>query len=112
MKVNKELMELYRNIGEDIVIRGISGMAQNHKSNKSDGSSVYVNSEIDSIAEALEKDSNNIPSVSVSSAPEIASPVSATAMDGSSLSMADWEYDLDSFFPWRTGRRQWCRETA
>lgn len=65
------------------------------KNNKSDGSSVYVNSEIDSIAEVLEKDPNNTASVSASSAQEIAFPVQAIDMDGSSLSMADWEYDLD-----------------
>lgn len=59
------------------------------------GCSKYVDSEIDSIAEVLEKDSNNAPLLSVSSAPETASPAPATDMDSSSLPMVDWEYDLD-----------------
>lgn len=65
------------------------------KSKRSDGSAVYVNSEADANAEALEKDSNNTASVSVPSAPGIVSPSQAADMDGSSLPMVDWEYDLD-----------------
>lgn len=65
------------------------------KNNITDGSSVYVDSETDSVAEVLEKDSNNTASVSVSSASEIVFPVQAIDMDGSSLSITDWEYDLD-----------------
>ena len=65
------------------------------KDNKSHDSSVYADSEIDPIAEVLEKGPNNTASGSASSAPEIKVPVQEINMDGSSLPMADWEYDLD-----------------
>lgn len=74
----------------------ITGCSKNNdKTVQEDNSSAYLDSEIDSIAEMLEKGANNALSASVSSAPEIVSPSPATDMDGSSISMVDWEYDLD-----------------
>lgn len=74
----------------------ITGCSKNNgKTVQKDNSSVYLDGEIDSNEEMLEKDANNALSASVPSAPEMASPSPATDMDGSSLPMAGWEYDLD-----------------
>lgn len=67
----------------------------NDKAVQEDSSSAYLDSEIDSITEVLEKDVSNTFSANVSSAPEIISPSPAMDMDGSSLTMEDWEYDLN-----------------
>lgn len=74
----------------------ITGCSKNNdKTMLEDSSSVYLDSETDSIAEMVEKDANIALSASVSPAPEIASPSLVTDMGGSSLPMVDWEYDLD-----------------